>query len=163
MDIALGVAVVFIAAQEASGAEAYLKSVGPPPLRFEFISTNNALFLSELALPKPKFVTPPPMPLAPTNSARSQTYLSTGGGLDMLGEGNGGLMSGAAAGNAGASPNSASDMLSVTPQMINEYFKPNREDNEEAGPLRHGDTIFVPAELGFVPPTPESRAIYQSK
>jgi hypothetical protein len=81
----------------------------------------------------------------------------------MPGAGNGGLMSGAAAGNAGASPNSASDMLSITPQMINEYFKPNREDNEEAGPLRHGDTIFVPAELGFVPPTPESRAIYQSK
>ena len=160
MAIAFGVAVAFLVMQEASGAEAYLKSVGPPPLRFEFISTNNTLFLSELALPKPKAVKPLPMPVALTNSAPSQTSLSGGEpGLDMLGSGNDGLMPG----NTGASPNSASDMLSVSPQMINEYFKPSREGNQDSGPLQHGDTIYVPAELGFVPPMSGSRAIYQSK
>lgn len=67
---------------------------------------------------------------------------------------------------APAIPNPASDVLSVTPQMINEYFKPNRRDDGSGGPnpFQSGDTIFVPAELGFVPPMPaQSRAIYTSK
>jgi hypothetical protein len=60
---------------------------------------------------------------------------------------------------------SASDLLTVTPQMITEYLKPvQTETNRTDQP---GAVIFVPAEMQFMPPTPsaatESHAIYKTR
>ena len=154
-------AIVSLATLSASGGEAYLASIGPPPLRFEYVDNNNALFLSELALPQPKPVVQPPMP-PPQPEAKAETNSVTGG--IAPGAENGVPIFPGPAKNAPGFLSPASDMLSITPQMINEYFKPSRaEGDAEPGPYQHGQSIFVPAELGFVPPTPESRAIYNSK
>ena len=59
----------------------------------------------------------------------------------------------------------ASDLLSVTPQMITQYLKPDANETNQLD--RHGVSVFVPVTMPFVPPTqaatPESRAIYQSR
>ncbi len=59
----------------------------------------------------------------------------------------------------------ASDLLTVTPQMLTQYLRP---DSNETNHLdRPGVVVFVPADMPFMPPTqkatPESRAIYQSR
>lgn len=149
----------FLAMQSVSGSEAYLKSVGPPPLRFQYVDNNNSLFLQELALPKPRPVEQPPMP-KPQDAAAPETHIATSGpvmgsmGPFLPGQGNNNL-----------NPDgSASDMLSITPQMISEYFKPYRaEGAPEPVPSQRGQTFSVPAELGFVPPMPGNRATYNSK
>ena len=154
-------AMLLLAMQSASGGEAYLASIGPPPLRFEYVDNNNALFISELALPQPKPAVQPPMP-QPQPEAKADTN-SVAGGI-VPGAENGVPIFPGPAKNAPGFLSPASDMLSITPQMISEYFKPSRaEGDSEPGPFQHGQSIFVPAELGFVPPAPESRAIYNSK
>ena len=59
----------------------------------------------------------------------------------------------------------ASDMLTVTPQMLTQYLKPGM--NETNSLDRPGVVVFVPADMPFEPPAqkpaPESRAIYQSR
>jgi hypothetical protein len=157
----LVVAMVFLARQSALGNEMYLAKIGPPPFRYAYVDNNNALFMKELALPKPTPVAQPPMPLpqpkaeAETNNVSSGTVPGALSGVPLLP---------VSAQNAAGPVSSASDMLSINPQMISEYFKPYREDGA-AGPdsFQHGDAIFVPAELSFVPPTSGSRAIYNSK
>jgi hypothetical protein len=156
------IVIVLLAVQAVSGAEAYLASIGPPPLRFEYVDDNNALFLKELELPKPAPVSEPAMP-APQAEANPETTIAAsqpvaGSPADMSGVP---FLPGA--GKNGHHPDSsASDMLSISPQMISDYFKPySAEGDSESGPFQHGDQIFVPAELGFVPPG--SRAIYNSK
>jgi hypothetical protein len=152
---------VLLAMQSVSGAESYLKSVGPPPLRFEYVDNNNTLFLSELALPRLKPVAQPPMP-PPQPAANPETNSATSG--TAVGAENGVPILPGPAKNAPYPDSSASDMLSITPQMISEYFKPKQpESAPEPSPFQRGQSIFVPAELGFVPPTSGSRAIYHSK
>jgi hypothetical protein len=153
-----GMAMVLLAMQSMSGEEAYLRSVGPPPLRFQFVDTSNSLFLSELALPKPKPVEQPPMP-SPQAEATPETHIA--GGIPVFGPlgtvGGIPILTGAEK-NAFIPGGSASDMLNITPQMISEYFKPYRaEGAPEPSPDQRGQTFSVPAELGFVPPTPGSR------
>jgi hypothetical protein len=148
-------AMVLLAIQSLSGAESYLKSVGPPPLRFEYVDNNNTLFLSELTLPRLKPVAQPPMP-PPQPKASLETNSMAGG--TVAGAGNGVPILPVPAENALSPNSSASDMLSITPQMISEYFKPYRaEGAPEPSPDQRGQTFSVPAELGFVPPTPGSR------
>jgi hypothetical protein len=151
-------AMLFLAMQGVSGAEAYLKSVGPPPLRFQFVDNSNSLFLQELALPKPRPVEQPPMP-KPQAEAAPETHIATSGPVGSLGPFSPGP------GNNTLSPGgSASDMLSISPQMISDYFKPYRaEGATEPSPDQRGQILFVPAELGFVPPMAGSRATYNSK
>jgi len=65
---------------------------------------------------------------------------------------------------AGVPGNSASNMLSVNPQMINDYFKSNPTGATGATQYQPGDTITVPQELGFVPPAnAPSQSSYTSK
>ena len=157
-------AMVFLAMQSASGSEAYLISIGPPPLRFEYVDNNNAVFLAELALPNPKAVVQPPMP-APQAGAQSNANNVAGGIVASPSTTLNGVPLLPPMGNNLPAPgSSASDMLSINPQMISDYFKPYRaEGAPEPGPFQHGESIFVPAELGFVPPASGSRAIYNSK
>jgi hypothetical protein len=149
---------LFLAMQSVSGEEAYLKSVGPPPLRFQYVDNSNSLFLQELALPTPRPVEQPPMP-KPQAEAAPETHIATSGPVGPLGP----FFPGP--GNNALSPGgSASDMLSITPQMISDYFKPYRaEGADDPGANQRGQTLFVPAELGFVPPMAGSRATYNSK
>lgn len=163
-EIILGMAMVLLAMQSASGSEAYLRSVGPPPLRFAYVDDNNTVFLSELALSKPQAAAQPPMP-APQAGAQSDTDNVAGGTVASPATTlNGVPLLPPSGKNLPASGRSASDMLSINSQMISDYFKPYRaEGGSEPGPFQHGETIFVPAELGFVPTTSGSRAIYNSK
>lgn len=59
----------------------------------------------------------------------------------------------------------ASDLLTVTPQMITQYLRPGENETNKLD--RPGVVVFVPADMPFMPPTvkttSESRAIYQSR
>lgn len=152
------------AADKVSSPETYLEVVGPPALRFQVITPNNAVFLSELTLPKAKATTPPPMPTTPLASAGTETHIAGSSvnsppAIPMP-------FMGSRRNDFGHSPRSASDLLNITPQMINDYFKPNQSSGSDDGGsngFQRGQTIFVPAELGFVPPTSGGHAISNSK
>ena len=158
-EIVLVLAMVLLAMPGVSRGEAYLRVFGPPPLRFAYVDNNNAVFLAELALPKAKPVEEPPMP-APladaTNNVAGGTVSTPSTTLD------GTPLLPFPAKNLPAGGRSASDMLSLKPEMISDYFKPFRaEGGADPDSFQPGETIFVPTELGFVPPG--SRAIYNSK
>src|SRR5580698_9513048 len=150
--VVLGIVAVNFAVQKVSGNQPYLATVGPAPLRYEIVATNNILFLEELTLPRLKVQKQPPMPPPAPKAAPDETNaMDTPEMIPVL-----------PANIAPAPRNPASDMLNVTPQMIDEYFKPASSDGG-SGEFRSGQSILVPAELRFVPPIPESRAIYISK
>jgi hypothetical protein len=162
-----------VLASDSLGNNGYLQSVGPPPMRFEAVATNDSWFLSKLALPKPKAAVPSnnaAPATEPTNAAEvvrdanperavpAKTKQVPVVAVTKVKE------------NSTNSTPSASDMLTITPQMINEYFKPAPAEaaGSPTNSLPPGATIFVPAELQFVPPTLSvpstgSRAIYQSQ
>jgi len=62
-------------------------------------------------------------------------------------------------------PATASDLLTVTPQMIAQYLRP--EPNTTNAMDRPGAVVFIPADMPFVPPPPrssaDSRASYHVK
>ena len=65
---------------------------------------------------------------------------------------------------AGGSTNSASNMLSVNPQMITNYFTNPTQPAPAPSLYQPGQSIMVPQELGFVPPTiPQPQSSYTSK
>jgi hypothetical protein len=147
-----GIAAVIFAVQNVSANQPYLASVGPKPLRFEVVSTNNALFLAELTLPAPKALPQPPMPPPASKSAPEETNaVAEPGPMELF-----------PANPASTPGNPASNMLNMSPKMIDDYFKPTRGDGSD-GDFQRGQSIFVPSELRFVPPMPQSRAIYISK
>ena len=162
---------------------AYLPAVGVPPLRFESVTTNvfeYSQFILELAnksrtIPdvqastnltatsgsgtnQPAAVAHPvaPRPTATVNEPGPQ-----GNTEENL---------------AGAEsrpvtlekfnfpPSTASDLLTVTPQMITQYLRPGPPGTNELD--RPGVVVFVPADLPFTPPPPgnssENRANYHS-
>jgi hypothetical protein len=168
--IFLAAAVAILAARPGFAGEPYLASVGPPPLRFEVVATDNALFLSKLELPKPKPVPQPAIAPPPFSEASKHTEIAGGPGMNVpSAAGNGLPVPAVPAITAATPPNAASDLLNITPQMINDYFRPSQIQGPPSStmPFQPGQPIFVPAELGFVPPTPpvigNSQAIYQSK
>jgi hypothetical protein len=152
-----GAVIVFFALQKMQG-DPYLNLIGPPPLRFEVIATNNPVFEKELALPMPKDDNAP-ADISPTNTPSAPAQSSSNG---VSGAQSPKVFLSDAAKNAKRPVNPANNLLSTEPQMINQYLQPDR--NADANAYQPGDTIFVPAELGFVPPMPvENRAIYQSR
>jgi hypothetical protein len=158
--ITLAMVIGLFATEAKSSNTPYLKLVGPPPLRFEVITPNSPLFIAELALPKPNndnaVEETATNNLAADGNETKPAVGSTEANMD-------GILGGPAK-NAVNPANAASDMLNITPQMITEYLKPDRSEAPEAGQFQPGQSILVPAELGFVPPMPGgSRAIYISK
>jgi len=169
-------------AHEAQGERAYLPTVGSPPLRFVAEATNYFVYdpKSMVLAAKPKdtnsTVTSPmtsPManatngvesssqnPMAATDAQRPSTMVSS-----MLNENKGSSQRY----NSDFSPGAASDLLTVTPQMINEYLKPGRykPGNGTNQFDQPGAVVFVPAEMQFRPPAPknstESQATYRSQ
>ena len=169
-EVILALVIGILAAQSAQGRQPYLPLVGPPPLRFEVPLTNTPVILAELTLPVPESETDTnqdktktaanknELPLAPApvlpaatlaaaNMYKKDTVVDTAEG-------------------APPTPNPASNMLNVMPQMYNQYFMPTPGGGAVVGPngYQTGDTVLVPAELGFVPPLPpQSRAVYKSQ
>lgn len=160
-------AVGALAVQTVTAAGPYMQAVGPAPLRFEMVRAPNPLILAELALPKPVVAETPAVPM-PTNTPSATTNsgaVTYTAGVPITGNNSTGVF-GTPAENAAGLANPASDLLNITPQMIDEYFKSNRRGapSDESGDYQHGQSILVPAELGFVPPLPsQSRASYQSR
>lgn len=169
-EVILALIIGLLAARSAQGRQAYLPLVGPPPLRFEIPTTNTPAILAELTLPVPEsetetnqdttktaanknelpFAPPPVLPaatLAAASMYHKETVVDTAQG-------------------APPPPNPASNMLNIAPQMFNQYFMPTPGGGAVVEPngYQPGDTVLVPAELGFVPPLPpESRAVYKSQ
>ena len=163
-EMTLAMAIGLFATLECGG-DPYLAAAGPPLLRFEVITTNSPLFTAELVLPKQKISEPPALAVAGgTNAAENasgQELNVAGGGAAEYVAG----ITGGAARNTGNAANAASELLNITPQMISKYLKPEQSEIPAAGPgpFQRGQSIMVPAELGFVPPMPGNRAIYTSK
>jgi hypothetical protein len=159
-----GVIMAFLALQKMQGEEMYLALVGPPPLRFEAAAVNDPVFIGELMRPK-QADTQATVVILPTNApsvvTASVTASSTSSNVSKSDLAPGILID--AAKRAEGLDDPASNLLSIMPRMMTEYLKPIR--NEGGGDTyQSGDTIFVPAELGFVPPMPgQNRAIYQSR
>ena len=170
-EIILALVIGILAAQSAQGRQPYLPLVGPPPLRLEMPATNTPAILAELALPMPEsetdtnqdttktaanknelpFAPPPILPaatLAAANMYKKETVVDTAQG-------------------APPTPNPASNMLNIaTARCITNILCPLPGGGAVAGPngYQTGDTVLVPAELGFVPPLPpQSRAVYKSQ
>jgi hypothetical protein len=171
--------VSLFAVREARAGSAYLASVGSPPLRFQALTTNRFVFaLKTLAAAKPAEAPATASPLAaPAVSATNVVALSNPIFIPL--ENTNPVSVRPQAETDGKndydlpviSPNpspAASDLLTVTPQMIAEYLKPAQN---QAVPINQtnqtGATMFVPAEMQFAPPTSkapgESQATYKTQ
>jgi hypothetical protein len=176
-------------AHAARAISPYLPFTGMPPLRFEVLTTNSFNYLAfsqqlpaleaklanassnallaansdtkvntnSLANSSPVAV---PVVSSKTGANSPDVYISTSQGNASDQEKN----SSQPLNFAFPSP-SASDLLTVTPQMLTQYLRP--EQNETNQVDQPGAVVFVPADLPFMPPTqassPESRAVYQSR
>ena len=174
--IAVAIVVGFLAVHEARGERAYLPAVGAPPLRFQAVITNHFAFNLES-------IAPPPKTTAISNSnAVAQTVAPAANATNLV-ENSSPVPVFSETNQVPARPeivtdtknnsvtpfnfanpsSAASDLLTVTPQMITEYLKPAENDTNRAA--QPGAVVFVPAELQFNPPAPngsaESRAIYK--
>lgn len=138
---------------------AYLAVVGPPSLRFGKMA----------AFAQPVSWTPPPLPVpetppetnlppeTPTNSTDSVALTpptSTPSKAPVL------ILPQDLSTNSPAPPQSANDLLPVTPEMLLDYFKLDHAATNSA-------TVHVVAPVRFAPPTPvpmpSSQAIYRSQ
>jgi hypothetical protein len=154
-----GLVMAFFALQKVQGGGLYLAIVGPPPLRYEAPAMDDPVFIGELSLPKPKDTKTSVTILPPDSKSNSSVQSTTN---DVVAASPSGSMSDAAKSAEGlAAP--ASNLLSIMPRMMTEYLKPIQAA-DDSNSYQAGDTIFVPVELGFVPPIPgQNRAIYQSR
>ncbi|HXA45333.1 MAG TPA: hypothetical protein VNZ25_07505 [Candidatus Angelobacter sp.] len=175
-DAICAIAALFLGTVSASAIAAYLPIVGPPPLRIELFTTNifnYSQFKLDLANRHPI----KPAPQASTNnpSTASQaitsppppaTTAASASGTSGNSEENmaGGENRPTPRENFNFPSSTASDLLTVTPQMIAQYLKPDPTATNSLD--RPGAVVFVPADLPFTPPTPkgnsESQANYHS-
>jgi hypothetical protein len=173
------IAALFFGMLPTSAIVAYLPIVGPPPLRFELFTTNifnYSQFKLDLANRSPikpapqastnspstvsQAITSPPTPLANTPTVASAAGPSGNSEENVAG----GENRPTPRENFNFPSSTASDLLTVTPQMIAQYLKPDRTATNALD--RPGAVVFVPADLPFTPPTPkgnsESQANYHS-
>jgi len=159
------------AVHEARGVGAYLPIVGPPPLRFQAVITNHFLFnlesfeaaeisneVAQITAPaanatnSPAVANPISISSAKTNQVSAATDEKNNLETQAI---------------SPISSSSASDLLTVTPQMITDYLQPAQKGNGWANRRNQSDTsVFVPLEMQFAPPTPntavKSEAIYNN-
>lgn len=162
---------------EARGGYAYLRVVGPPALRFQAVTTNCYVFdpkafnfeaklvatasnvVDQLTTPATNETTAvePAMPVPVKNP--QPVVITTGNPVNPVNDPAGNY-------NFAFPASTASDLLTVTPQMIAEYLKPQAAAGTNQFD-RPGTAVFVPVQMPFLPPaaqgTAESRATYQSK
>jgi hypothetical protein len=164
----------FFTVLEANGERAYLPIVGSPPLRFQAITTNHLVFnLESFAQPQKPAETSNAVTQIVAPVANATNLVESSSPASALSETNQAAAkpetvadtknSSVPPFNFASSPSSASDLLTVTPQMITEYLKPAQTETNRAD--QPGAVVFVPAEMQFTPPAPnasaESRAIYK--
>lgn len=151
-----------LALQKGRGAELYLAIVGPPSLRFEPAVANDPEFMQELQLPKPKD-TSFSVKIISTNAPAAGAAGTSSN--DLMKAESAPAVLGQTAKSAEVPASPASNLLPRVPQMMMDYLKPNQSaDTGNESPYQAGETIFVPAELDFLPPMPgQSRAIYRSR
>jgi hypothetical protein len=179
----------------AQATYAYLPTVGTPALRMEGVTTNSFNFLAfSRALSALEAKTAETVSNAAnlaTAAAANTNKVNNSGAISsttpasaapVTGTGNspfsannpadihleavsGGANNSQRPYNFAFPPSTASDLLTVTPQMITQYLKPDSNETNQLD--RPGVVVFVPADMPFMPPTsktaPESRAIYQSR
>jgi len=156
------VTLMLLAAQENRGFSAYLKQIGPAPLRFSLATAVPASFTLPTALVEPQKPTntteiavSPAIP-AETNAVATVPIAvpATNAPPPIL------------SAETPAKPTStpaASEMLVVSPQMLTEFFKPATEGtNATSNFIVPVTTPVVP--VGFTPPLvkPSSRATYNT-
>jgi hypothetical protein len=158
--MAAAVALIVCAAPQSRGISAYLKVIGPSPLRFYAGTSIPAPYI----LPKSLIEH-----LAPTNVAPVVSPATTSIDTNAVAAAppkpvvlpiSPVVLTTTAPQNSSTSTPSASDMLVVSPQMLTEFFKPVTDGTNAPG------TVVVPVTMpvGFTPPsaTPPSRATYHS-
>jgi len=172
-------AIVFgmVAVYESQGARAYLPSVGLPPLRFQAVTTNHLVFdlKSFATAPKPAEITNAPTHQITAAAARAADVVAVSNpissSLENTNQAPVAPQSGTDAKDNSETPgispissSSASDLLTVTPQMITEYLKPVQ--NQAQPTNQAGTVVFVPTDMQFAPPAPkepgESQATYKT-
>lgn len=178
--VILAIAVGISAVHDAGGARAYLSAVGSPPLRFQSESTNHLVidlktFMTMLAEKQAESSNAlvqiaPPVAIAPNTPA----MVSNPASISSANTNPAPVMPESVTEDKNnsespvippISPSSASDMLTVTPQMITEYLKPAQNQANQKD--QKGAEVFVPAGTQFAPPAPkapgESQATYKSQ
>ena len=156
--LALGISITgALVARKTESGTAYLQSPGPPPLRFQKNFPLSPYLKQQLFPPKTNGIgNTGAISTDATNQAEigiypptnslpaASTATTTNNPWDPL---------------EGSSGWSASDLLSVNPQILVEYLKPAQDGTNQ--------NLVVPAEVRFLPPTPgvppESRAIYKNQ
>jgi hypothetical protein len=154
---------------------AYLPIVGPPPMRFQAVITNHFHFNLESFEATEESVE--------TSNTVTQLDASAANATNSPAVSNPIFVSSAKTNQVSAatdeknnsetptispiSSSSASDLLTVTPQMITDYLQPAQKGNGWANRRNQSDTsVFVPLEMQFAPPTPntavKSEAIYNN-
>ena len=157
------VAVMFLtfAAQENRGFSAYLKQIGPSPLRFSLATAVPLSFTLPQALVEPKKPTNTTeiavstAVSAPTNTVSAVPISTPATNSEPT------VLSAEMPPNPAPNP-SASEMLVVSPQMLTEFFKPAAEGTNSQSTVVVPVTTPVP--VGFTPPLvkPPSRATYNN-
>lgn len=155
---------------------AYLPVIGPAPLRLETMPAPGATWSWKFPIPAARAVEPtnPPAPAVAattninspvnppvaaalaTNADQAPAALTTGANAQT----NVNVV--ATAPPPAILPLAPGDTMTITPQLLADYFKPMPGAENSAAPV-----MFVPAEAGFTPPipqpAPESRAVYQTQ
>jgi hypothetical protein len=168
---AVAASVFFV--HETRGESAYLPSVGSPPLRFQVVSTNYFVFDSKPAAPAANPTKTSAVATTSATPTANHTNITEISNPISNSSANTNQTSAADEENNSETPiipitssSSASDLLTVSPQMITEYLKPAQTvtDTKTNQPE---PVIFVPVEMQFTPPAPksssESRATYKTQ
>lgn len=163
-----------LVALPASGAIAYLPSIGPAPLRYEPATDPDALLAwkSLRLAQRPAADAGVPAPATPTLTNANNEAVWPAGSSPAT---NTSHAAAVPVPDPGATTNS--DMIPdfmrlpdtsndssgpVTPQLLAGFFKPG-----PGGKNPDGTAVFVPMEIGFTPPSPkpapESRATYKTQ
>ena len=142
----------------------YLPLVGPPPLRFEKAADSPTIFSWTPAVLAPTASTPPPVSVE-TNSQYVTSTLSANNVISPPAS----IETASApqksppdnlSTNSMVPTRPANDLLVVTPEMLVDYFKPNRDAANAAN-------VHVLAPVNFTPPSsvsiPSSQASYISQ
>ncbi len=151
----------------AQAGRAYLATVGAPPLRFQTVMTNYFVFNPKLFAPtnlvattsnvvnqadatnEVAIITPQPMASETITAVSQPAAIEPQFPLRRY--------------NFNFAAASASDLLTVTPQMITPYLRPDVNPTNALD--RPGAIVFVPAQMQFTPPPStagESRTTYSS-
>jgi len=146
----------FSAASVDVRADGYLRCIGPAPLRFALAKPIHPQRVASFAIPDDTHPAEPALPTATSTTNPVQTATNDVVAL---------VQSQAAITNSVSTPKAdfvpADNMLTITPTMLTEYFKPGGGTNQAPA------VVVLPEQMNFQPPipkdTPSSSATYKSE